>query len=118
MTGALTGASTLSAPAKSKHYIIWKACTGNQTVTVQVTGGGGTGVVVPQGKTAFLFTDGTDFYHADTTTDSLLVVTGIIPDADDGAYLGTSSLGFSDLFLASGGTIDWAGNVFLILQAI
>ena len=40
--------------------------------------------------------------------------TGFVPDADDGAYLGTSALGFSDLFLASGGVINWAnGNATL-----
>lgn len=34
--------------------------------------------------------------------------TGLVPDANDGAYLGTSALGFSDLFLASGAVIDFA----------
>ena len=32
--------------------------------------------------------------------------TGIVPDASDGAYLGTSSLQFSDLFLADGAVIN------------
>jgi len=32
--------------------------------------------------------------------------TGFAPDASDGAYLGTSSLQFSDLFLADGGVIN------------
>lgn len=42
------------------------------------------------------------------------LVTGIVPDANDGAYLGTSALGFSDLFLASGAVIDFGnGNVTL-----
>jgi hypothetical protein len=36
--------------------------------------------------------------------------TGIVPDANDGAYLGTTALGFSDLFLASGGVINWANG--------
>jgi len=38
------------------------------------------------------------------------VNTGIIPDADDGAYLGTSSAGFADLFLADGGTITMGND--------
>lgn len=33
--------------------------------------------------------------------------TGIIPDANDGAYLGTTAAQFSDLFLAEGGVINW-----------
>ncbi len=38
--------------------------------------------------------------------------TGIVPDANDGAYLGTTSLSFSDLFLASGGVINWNNGDF------
>ena len=38
------------------------------------------------------------------------VNTGIIPDADAGAYLGTSSAGFADLFLADGGTITMGND--------
>lgn len=34
--------------------------------------------------------------------------TGFMPDADDGAYLGQSGVGFSDLFLASGAVINFA----------
>lgn len=38
--------------------------------------------------------------------------TGLVPDVDDGAYLGQSGTAFSDLFLASGGVINWnAGDV-------
>ena len=44
------------------------------------------------------------------TVGTLTVNTGIIPDANDGAYLGTGALGFSDLFLASGGVINWANG--------
>lgn len=36
--------------------------------------------------------------------------TGLVPDADDGAYIGTTTLGFSDLFLASGATIHCANT--------
>jgi len=43
---------------------------------------------------------------------SLLITagTGITPSANDGAYLGQGTLGFSDLFLASGGVINWANS--------
>ena len=34
------------------------------------------------------------------------VQTGIVPDANDGAYLGTASFGFSDLFLADGAVLN------------
>jgi hypothetical protein len=43
---------------------------------------------------------------------------GIVPDANDGAYLGTTALSFSDLFLALGGVINWNnGDVRLIHSA-
>ena len=41
-----------------------------------------------------------------TLTGLVTVGTGIVPDASDGAYLGTSSLEFSDLFLADGAVIS------------
>lgn len=44
--------------------------------------------------------------------------TGFMPDANDGAYLGQSGTAFSDLFLASGGVINWdAGNATLTHSA-
>jgi hypothetical protein len=46
------------------------------------------------------------------------VNTGLMPDANDGAYLGQSGTAFSDLFLASGGVINWdAANVTLTHSA-
>ena len=42
---------------------------------------------------------------------------GIVPDADDGAYLGTSALGWSDLFLAEGGVINWDNGDMTMTQA-
>ena len=46
------------------------------------------------------------------------ITTSINPSTDDGAYLGQSGTGFSDLFLASGGVINWnAGNATLTHSA-
>ena len=41
-----------------------------------------------------------------TLTGLVTVAAGLVPDASDGAYLGTSSLEFSDLFLADGAVIS------------
>jgi hypothetical protein len=38
---------------------------------------------------------------------TITATTGFVPDANDGAYLGTTSLQFSDLFLAEGAVINW-----------
>jgi hypothetical protein len=51
----------------------------------------------------------TEAHH--TIFDSLMVSNiGIVPDANDGAYLGTTSLGWSDLFLASGAVLNYANS--------
>jgi len=42
--------------------------------------------------------------------------TGFVPDANDGAYLGTTALGFSDLFLAEGGVINWDNGDVTLTQ--
>jgi hypothetical protein len=47
----------------------------------------------------------------------LSIQTGIAPQADDGAYLGTSDIGWSDLFLAEGGVINWDDGDMTITQA-
>jgi hypothetical protein len=50
-----------------------------------------------------------------TSAGEIITYLGIVPDANDGAYLGTTALGWSDLFLASDGVINWAnGNVALM----
>jgi len=44
--------------------------------------------------------------------------TGLMPDANDGAYLGQAGTAFSDLFLASGGLINWdSGNATITHSA-
>lgn len=45
------------------------------------------------------------------------VNTGLVPDANDGAYLGTSSAAFSDLFLAEGGVINWDNGDATLTQS-
>lgn len=42
--------------------------------------------------------------------------TGVVPDANDGAYLGTSTVSFSDLFLAEGGVINWDNGDVTLTQ--
>ena len=45
-----------------------------------------------------------------TLSGLVTVNTGIVPDAQDGAYLGTSSLQWSDLFLADGAVISFGDD--------
>lgn len=59
----------------------------------------------------------------DKTTDtatllgSLIVGTSLLPDANDGATLGSTTLQFSDLFLAEGGVINWDNGDLTITQS-
>ena len=58
-----------------------------------------------------------------TVADATLVVglqtvnTGLVPDANDGAYLGQAGTAFSDLFLAEGGQINWDNSDATLTQA-
>jgi len=64
---ALSGAGMVVCPTASKIYIV-KNATG-QNITVQTSGG--TGILVPDGRTTFLFCDGTNVVEALTHTTSL-----------------------------------------------
>jgi hypothetical protein len=81
--------------------------TGDLTVT-------GNDVTFGNGESISNATDGTVAITATTTTTTgaltaagvVTANTGIIPDAADGAYLGSASAEFSDLFLADGSVIN------------
>jgi hypothetical protein len=74
-----------------------------------------TGNLAPKTDAALLYNAGTGalsstLFAADTITANL----AFVPDINDGATLGTTALQFSDVFIASGGVINWAdGNVTL-----
>jgi len=80
---ALTGAGTVICPTASKIYIV-KNLTG-QNITVKTAAG--SGVLIPNGRTTFLFCDGTNVVEALTHTTSLQLgtstaVTAVL-DEDD-----------------------------------
>jgi len=64
---ALTGAGTVICPTASKIYIVKNAS--GQNITVKTSAG--TGILVPDGRTTFLFCDGTNVVEAMTHTTSL-----------------------------------------------
>jgi hypothetical protein len=53
---------------------------------------------------------------ADLTVDNLTANTALLPDANDGAAIGSTTLQFSDLFLAEGGVINWDNGDATITQ--
>ena len=64
---ALSGAGTVICPALSKIYIVKNAS--GQNITAKTPSG--TGILVPNGRTTFLFCDGTNVVEAMTHTTSL-----------------------------------------------
>jgi hypothetical protein len=82
-TVSLTGAGTVICPTASKIYIAKNAS--GQAVTLKTSAG--TGISVPDGRTMFLFCDGTNVLEAITNIQSLQLGTGstvtIILDEDD-----------------------------------
>ena len=59
---------------------------------------------------------GADTARAITGT-TITANTGVVPDANDGAYLGQAGTAFSDLFLAEGGVINWDSGDATLTQA-
>jgi hypothetical protein len=102
LTGAMTSAQNVIVPDANKLYLIKNSTTGGFAVTVKTSAG--TGVTVPAGTARWVYADGTN------------VVDGMSgpwsPSSNDAQALGISGTAWSDLFLASGGVINWvAGDV-------
>ena len=60
--------------------------------------------------------DGNTTIAGTLSAETITANTGFAPDANDGAYLGTSALSFSDLFLAEGGVINWDNGDLTLTQ--
>lgn len=94
-TGSLSANCTVIAPAYNKIYIVKNGTSGGQTVTMSV--GAGSTVVVPNGQTYIVYTDGSNFYSASNYTSSNVAITG---GTIDGTVIGgttPSNASFYDL---------------------
>lgn len=84
LTGVLTADVTITIPlspnsatvAEGGFFIFDNRTTGNFVVTVKTIAAGSTGVQVPQGLRALLWSDGTDVAYADDTQNAILTVAG------------------------------------------
>jgi hypothetical protein len=91
VTGTLTEARTLFVPSVSKVYVVKNATTGGFPILIQ-TVASGDAVSVPNGKTAFVYSDGTDFDN-------------VVQSLTDVAITGGTITGLSaPIPVASGGT--------------
>jgi hypothetical protein len=115
---ALSGAGTVICPTLSKIYIAKNAS--GQNVTLKTSGG--TGILVPNGRTMFLFCDGTNVVEAVTSTTSLqlgtsTIVTAVL-DEDDMASDSATSLATQQSIKAyvdsQVGTVDTLAEILAI----
>ena len=84
MSGALTATRNVIAPLVEKTYIIKNSTSGSQSI--QIIGSSGLGVTIPNGVTALVYCDGTNFYNALTGSVGNFTVNGNL------AVTGTTSL--------------------------
>lgn len=110
--GVSGGAATVTTPSGSqKLYIIYNNTTSPATsITLQVTGSGGNTIVVPAGVTTSVYTDGTNFYAANTGTVGAYVVNGAL------TVTGNASVGGNETItgtLSVTGTTTHTGAVAL-----
>ena len=84
MSGALTATRNVIAPLVEKTYIIKNSTSGSQSI--QIIGSSGLGVTIPNGITALVYCDGTNFYNAITGSVGNFTVNGNL------SVTGTTSL--------------------------
>lgn len=82
----------------------------NGTDLVIITDGAGASGII------FDSEDDTYEWRASGTAEMLLNTTALTPNANDGLALGSTSLGWSDVHLATGGVINWANGEVTITE--
>ncbi len=105
IVGATSGTITFQPQAAAGTYNWNWPTTAGTSGYLLTSGGGGSSAMTwtaPGANTAL------------SNLSSVAINTSLLPGTDDGAALGSTSKEFSDLFLASGGVINWAnGNTTL-----
>lgn len=113
-TGSLSANCTIIAPAANKTYIVYNNTSGGQNITMSL--GSGSTIVVPNGQTYIVYTDGSNFYAATTGTYSpSFTGTPTAPTATAGtnttqiattAFVGTAITNLQGAVAITGGTIS------------
>jgi hypothetical protein len=105
LTGTPGGAADLVVPALQKSYLVKNGTTGGYAVTIKVTGQ--TGVSIPNGKTVWVYNNGTDVVTAVDHIPSL-TLGAALPIASGGT--GSTSTTFVDLTTNVTGTLPVANG--------
>lgn len=103
-SGSLTATRDLIVPAIQKPYIVKNNTSGSQSIRMIV---GGAGVTIPNGKTAFVYNDGTDVKYSFDHIGALdmsgaLVVAGTATIGGNTAITGTLSVTGDGTFSGTG----------------
>jgi len=101
--GALTATRDLIVPTTDKPYIIENNTTGSQSIRVKTTAG--TGITVPNGKTAMVYADSTNVVSALSYVPALSIDTATIATAAIAAGTATFSAATITTATINGGTI-------------
>jgi hypothetical protein len=110
LSGTPGGAADLVVPALQKSYLVKNGTTGGFAVTVKVTGQ--TGVSVPNGKTMWLYNNGTDVTNAIDNLPSGATVGGVAISTASGTVTSVSGTGTVNGISLSG-TVTSSGNITL-----
>ena len=102
-TGALTATRDLIVPSIDKPYIIENNTTGAQSIRVKTTAG--TGITVPNGKTAMVYANSTNVVSALSYVPALSIDTATIATAAIAAGTATFSAATITTATINGGTI-------------
>jgi hypothetical protein len=102
-TGALTATRDLIVPSIDKPYIIENNTTGAQSIRVKTAAG--TGITVPNGKTAMVYADSTNVVSALSYVPALSIDTATIATAAIAAGTATFSAATITTATINGGTI-------------
>lgn len=112
---SLTSTVNLIVPSIEKPYLVQNNTTGGQSVLIKTASG--TGVTVPNGKSCFVYNNGTNItsasqYSSTFATDSLTATTAAI---SGGTVTGLSSLtlaaGATTNVFPTGGIVMWSGSI-------
>jgi hypothetical protein len=109
LTGSPGGPADLVVPALQKSYIVKNGTTGGFAVTVKVTGQ--TGVSVPNGKTMWLYNNGTDVTNAIDNLPSGATVGGVAISTASGTVTSVDVSGGTTGLTTSGGPVTGSGTI-------
>ena len=107
-TGTISATRKLICPLVNKTYLVVNTTTGGQSLNV--IGASGTGTIVPNGTSAFIYCDGTNYNQAITGFNNLKLVTPVLGAATGtslslgGATLGSNALAVTGHILLEGVT--------------